>query len=411
MTQYISLISSLLFFIFGAFSLVVNDGYTISPAIFLLIAICFFWLRGERQLDRYDGLFIFALLAYFAIGVFDTLFHGQDIANLDKFSRYLIAAFVLAFLGRFKLNADFLWLGFALGGFLVGGWAIYQKIYIGVTRVETNDLNAIHFGNLSMLVGVFCLAGIFWANDQKKRGWYISLLISSAFMAILASLFSGTRSGWIGFPFVLFALYLIFADHFPKKKVKIVFTTLVIVLTVVVAMPQTGVQSRIGAIYSDIENYINGYTSTSVGLRFEMWRSGIYAFVEKPILGWGEEAFYEEQRKLVDEHGLDARILTFNHLHNQYIEELAKRGLLGFAAFSLFLIIPFKLFYSRISSESDQVRALAAAGVVAVICLVDFCLTQAMLRINSGVMFYTFSIVFIWVCLRSAEHRVEKGFS
>jgi len=206
----------------------------------------------------------------------------------------------------------------------------------------------------------------------------------------------------------LFALYKIFSDHFPKKKVRAAFIGLILTLITAVAMPQTGVQSRLYAIQSNIESYMAGHTRTSVGLRFEMWRSGWYAFAEKPVLGWGEEAFYELQPKIVEEHNLDKAILRFNHLHNQYVEELAKRGLVGLVAFLIFLAIPFKLFYSRITSPHDEVRALAAAGVVGVICMIDFCLTQAMLRINSGVMFYTFSLVFIWVCMRFVEFKVEQ---
>lgn len=408
MSKYISMLSSILFFIFGAFSLLVYGIYSIIPALIFLMSIFLFWIKADRKLDRDDGLFLGSLLIYFAAGVFDTIFHGQNISNLDNFSRYLIAAAVLAYLSRFKMNVSALWLGFATGGLLVGLWAIYQKLYIGIHRVETEDLNSIHFGNLSMLIAVFCMAGIFWANVQKNRVLCLALMISAALMAILASLFSGTRSGWVGFPFVLFALYKIFSDHFPKKKVRAVFIGMILVLVTVVALPQTGVQQRLHAIQGNIEDYISGHTRTSVGLRFEMWRSGWYAFTEKPILGWGEAAFYEVQPKIVEEHKLDVGVIRFNHLHNQYIEELAKRGLVGFVAFLIFLAIPFKLFYSRVDSEYDEVRALAAAGVVGVVCMIDFCLTQAMMRINSGVMFFTFSLVFIWICLRSVENRVAN---
>src|SRR5690606_37828298 len=160
----------------------------------------------------------------------------------------------------------------------------------------------------------------------------ISFMLFAAFMGIVGSLLSGTRSGWVGFPFVLAALYVFFSDYFPKKYVWGSIAAGVIAVTALALLPQTNVANRVGAAFSDIENYTQGHVNTSVGLRFEMWKSGFFAFSEKPLIGWGEEQFYVFQRQAVQEHGLHPAILNFNHLHNQYVEELAKRGILGFIA-------------------------------------------------------------------------------
>lgn len=394
-------------FMMGAFALVFDNGYAVGPLWLMLLSFTAYWDISKSSIERSDVIFISALLLYFTVGLFDTLVHGQELSNLDLFSRYLLAGWLAFYLSRFKLNSTYLWYGYAAGAIYAGGYAIYASLFLSMKRVEGAGLNAIHFGNLSMMLAVLCLAGILWANQQRYRKSMIALMLFAAFMGVVASLLSGTRSGWIGFPFVIVALYIFYADHFPKNYVRTGLLVALGLLLMVVMMPQTNVLNRVKAAASDIQNYIDGNAKTSVGLRFEMWRTGYHAFLEKPIIGFGEEAFYEYQKRVVEEHGIHKNVLTFNHLHNQYVEELAKRGLLGFIALLLLFFIPLKMFSKRLRS-SDEVRALAAAGFVVVICMVDFCLTQAMLRITSGATFFAFNLVVIWAVMRSSERRPSK---
>lgn len=393
-------------FMMGAVALMMDNGYSVGPVLLLFLSFTAYWDVNKSCIERSDMIFMSSLLLYFSVGVLDTLVHGQAISNLDLFFRYLLAAWLVFYLARFSLNSAYLWFGYAVGAIYAGGYALYANIFLNMARVDGAGLNAIHFGNLSMMLAVLCLTGIFWANKQYYRKATIALMLFAALMGIIASLLSGTRSGWIGFPFVIAALYVFYADHFPKVYVRVGFLIASVLLLAVVLTPQTNVLNRVKAAVSDVQRYVDGNANTSVGLRFEMWRSGYHAFLEKPIIGFGEEAFYEYQKRVVEEHGIHKNVLRFNHLHNQYVEELAKRGLLGFIALLLLFAIPLKLFSKRLRSN-DEVRALAAAGFVMVICMVDFCLTQAMLRITSGATFFVFNLIAIWAVMRSCERSCD----
>lgn len=403
--QIKSVIIHLAFFLMATLSLLVSKGVSIAPALILLVSFSAFLDKKKSSITRDDYLIISVLLLYFTAGLADTLLRKQSISNLDLFLRYAIAAWFVFYLSRFKLHSSMLWLGYAIGAVATGSFAIYAKFHLNMPRVETSGLNSIHFGNLSMLLAASCFAGVFWAGTLKYRRLSIAFMFFAGVMAVIASMLSGTRSGWVGLPLMLIAFYSFFSDHFQKKYVLSGSLLVVIFITALVFTPQTHVLERIDEAVYGIQQYSQGYSDSSAGIRFEMWRSGYYAFLEKPVFGWGETAFYVYQHEVVDTYSLNDKILNFNHLHNQYIEELAKRGIIGFIALLLLFAIPAKLFLRRIRAENDHVRALAAAGLVSVIFMAEFCFTQAMLRINSGVMFFVFNIVFIWSAMRSVEQN------
>jgi len=394
---------------FGSLSFILGGGYSIAPFLMMLFFLGILFFGAEVSRNKNDIIFASVFAIVFFIGLLDTVIHDQSISNLDIFSRYLIAVLLVLSLSVQKINASFLWVGYAVGAISAGIWAVYAKIALGMVRISTEELHPIHFGNLSLLFSFISLSGVFWAltrNDKKL----VFLMLLAFISGLSASLLSGTRSGWVALPLALFAVYKLYKDILPKKQIKIIVSILVLSLSALILIPQTGVQKRVVEAVSNVQNYTQGNSSTSVGLRFEMWRSAYEAFIQKPIFGWGEEAFYVFQEKIVTEKELNPMILDFNHLHNQYIEELAKRGLIGFAALILLFTIPFKLFYQKTQSDNPQVKALGVAGVVSIICMADFCLTQAMLRINSGVMVFVFSLTFLWCCLRSIENH-ERAHS
>ncbi|MFY9179484.1 MAG: O-antigen ligase [Venatoribacter sp.] len=394
-------------FSMGAFSLLTNS-ISVGPVIILVTSAIFFLNHFSIRLEQDDKKFISVLLLYFILGVFDTILRWQNISNMDLFVRYAVAAWFIYYLAQQQIQTWVLWSGYAIGAISVGIYAIYAKFYLHQVRVDTEALNAIRFGNYSLMLGFFCIAGIFWAKNLKWKRTSVVLMLLAAVGGILASLLSGTRSGWISYPMIFAMLILFFYDHVQKKYLILASLSGLILLATLVALPQTNVQNRIKEAVSDIEKYTQGNSSSSVGYRFDMWRSGYAAFLEKPIFGFGETAFRPFQEDRVKFDGLNPGILEHPHLHNQYIEELAMRGIIGLFIFLVFLIIPLRLFLKRIHNSDDNIRALALAGTLSIICMIDFCLTQAMLRVTSGVMFFVFNLVFIWALMRQEERKQEK---
>jgi O-antigen ligase len=78
----------------------------------------------------------------------------------------------------------------------------------------------------------------------------------------------------------------------------------------------------------------------SVGGRFKLWRAGVIAFTEKPVMGWGTSGFITAVRPML---GVRSQVA-----HNSFLSLLVEQGIIGFllymamlaAAFSAVLKLP-----------------------------------------------------------------------
>ena len=89
-------------------------------------------------------------------------------------------------------------------------------------------------------------------------------------------------------------------------------------------------------------------------------------------------------------------IYNFNyHAHNQYLEEMAKRGIIGLLVLLAMLCVPILLVRKRLSIMAQESLAYSGGVLVIVTCLTtaDYHLSQAYFSHNSGISFFVFSLV------------------
>ncbi len=288
--------------------------------------------------------------------------------------------------------------------------AIYERAVIGLERAD-NGINAIPFGNLSLLMAVLSLvAGIYYFHQRRQfYYWLLTLAISAAFLGFVASLLSGTRGGWISIPF-LAALLLPATKNLITSKVRNIALLLIMIIAVaIIAYPPTGVWSRLMAIFNNIYQYfINNDADTSLGMRFELWRAGWYMFKDSPVMGVGEGGVQVWLKSLASEGLLHEDVAIYPQLHSDIIDTLARRGLLGLISLLLLYTVFAYAFAKKVLQANDNVRfrLLAISGLMVIIAFFDFGLSQAMfrdLRAFSG--FLGFSVA-IWACL---GHQTQPG--
>lgn len=385
-------------FLMGSVALVIPTGYSVGPMLLLLASICLVFLKPSFQLSRQDYWVIGALSTYaLVVGGMSVLEDGAR--GADRPLRFLLAIPVMLLIIRFPPRLGAIWGGLAVGTCLAGGWSIWQKIIEGVGRAE-GYTHVIQFGNLSMLMGVMCFAGVGWAlmRPHYRVAW-CALLVVGGTMGMFGSLLSGSRGGWIGLPIVAFILYKGYG-----KKLSIALKVLVIGSVMaaglaVYAIPQTGVQGRFHEAFNDLSHYFSDENrDTSLGLRFEMWRGASQLILERPLLGWGDSGYREAMSELGEQGQITYQASQFGHAHNEYIDAFAKRGILGVAALLVLYLIPLRLFASGLKHSDLEVRSLAMAGTLLVVGYIDFGLSQTFLAHNSGVMFYPFWLSVIWGC-------------
>lgn len=396
--------SSFAVFLLGAIALVVPSGYSVGSLLLLLASITLLWRRPAFNLQKQGKLLMLVLAVYSLLFIVQLFFEGVSSSAYDRPFRFLLALPVLLFILAYPPKLAALWAGLALGSILTGSWALWQNLVLNIDRAGGHTF-VIQFGNISMLFGFFCLAGLGWAAVQVKPKQWLSLLLLGAFFGVLASLLSGSRGGWVGLPFIFLVIYRAYGQLLAVKFKLILLVIVLSFIALVYLIPQTGVKTRILHAFYDIELYFSSESkNTSLGLRFDMWQGAITLIIEKPLAGWGYEGYHEGMQALANQGEVTAFAVE-NHAHNDFLDTFARRGLFGLLTLLLLYLVPLHLFSNYLASPNMELRAVATAGALLPVAFIDFGLSQAFLEHNSGVMIYAFWLVVLWGCLRSVEKK------
>ena len=391
----------LLVFGLGALSITLNGGYSISFLGIFLLGIgylCYFRNVTLSPVARSLCWILLLLFVTQALAIWAD--HDGELKNLDRPSRLLMLALMLPLLCRYRPSFHSLMRGIGIGAIAAGGIASYDKFIRHLPRAF-DDVMPIQSGDISLSLGLLSLCAMAWAYHSSKRGEALFYLAASG-MGLLASLLSGTRGGWILLPLILLAWYRLFSPWL-SQRIKISLLGSVIALALLCALPQLGVTQRLHEAKQDMTLYLSGGDqNTSLGFRLQFWRSAWHSFTDKPLLGWGPQGVRHSQEQQYQAGELSQAAFDFkSHAHNQYLDQMAKYGLLGLGCLLALFLVPLKLAKRLLNSHiSAQGYTLAAATIIHVLATMDYCLSQAFLNHNSGIIFYPFMMVLL---LLSAE--------
>lgn len=386
---------------------VVPSGYSYGSAVLCLLSIpLLLWQRPVLRLNGADQWLISTLLFCVGIHVLLMLYHGSPFRYFEEPSRFLLGIFVLLAVVGFNPSMRWWWFSLAAGTILGGVVALWQFAQADLMRAQ-GFMNPIQFGNLCLLMGCMCLAGLGWAYHQRQpRAWALLFLIA-AMMGVASSFFSGARGGWIALPVMLVLLYLCFRSLIRRRVLWLGFLLVTGLVAVLYVIPSTGVQLRLEQMSEGLGAYLRGtYVDQSIGVRLEMWRAALTIATQKPWLGWGESAYLEPMLQLIAQPEIREQVAGLDHLHNDVLDTLVKRGLLGLMALLAVYMVPLALFaraYWRAAPGDYRVRSFALCGLLLITGVVIFGFTQAFLRHNSGVTLYAFYMVVLWGYVRLAE--------
>lgn len=394
-------LSGIVFLVVGSYlSLygLVPRAYSIGPAILLLLSV--FCLRLS-DLQGFRGFSLrwvsIALCLYCFVQWLILAIHGEDVSEFDLAFRYIAAAFVLVFVSKYPVSGTTVFTFCAVGAVISGGYALYQIEVLHSYRVDTFD-NAIHYGNGSMALALICLCGLL-SGLEKRISIHLAVGLALGFVAgMYASLASGSRGVWIAFPILVSVLMALYWRRIPATKKAAGGIIVATVLGAVTLFQFDTIESRVNNGITEYSDYFQlGRNSTSVGLRLDMWKAGVIAFKENPFIGVGPAGVDRTVKRLVDEQIIHPNTASFRHLHSQYIDILARQGLVGIV-FYVFLIGSILYSFKRIFSDnriSASGHALAAAGIVFVIQHLVLSITLSTLERSIGIMMFLFMIVFL----------------
>lgn len=398
-------LTSVCVFLFSALALAVNSGYSLGAVLLLLSSTALLWQRPRLDLQRRDYLILGTLLFYFLIFTVNMLYHGDPTRELDMPLRALLAIPVLLLLLAYPPHPAAWWGGLSIGAIAGTMLATWQLFALHMERPLAATSNAIHYGNASMLLGVLVLCGLGWARAQSQRTAWTLLLLAGGLAGILGSLISGSRSGWLALPICTCLIAVHHAKAYGKRYFCGVLALLLALGGAAYVMPNSTLRERATTAMSELEKFDNQDNSnTSIGERLKMWRITLQMVdVHNMWTGMGRKGYLARKYVLAGEGEITAVIRNYTNAHNDYLDVLVKRGIIGVLALLALFLEPLTLF-SRALRHGDAVsQSYALAGVVLCTCYVIFGLTTSSLTLNIGIIMLVFPMVILWAMLRHQE--------
>lgn len=398
-------LTSVCVFLFSALALAVSSGYSFGAAGLLLASMVLLWKRPRLDLQRREYLLIATLLLYFGVYAANMLYHGDPLREFDMPVRALLAVPVLLLLLAYPPRAAAWWSGVSIGAIAGAALGLWQFLIVRIDRPDGSASNAIHYGNVSILLGMLSLCGLGWARQQRHPLAWTILLIAGAVAGLTGSVISGSRGGWLVLPVCV----CLFASQYIKGRRKHLLPAILtafigLAAVVAYALPESLVRERVEVAVDDVQKFNQtDNVTTSIGQRIEMWRTAVILSQEHIWIGLGRTGYLAGKQMLADEGKMDKTILAHTNAHNDYFDALVKRGLTGLATLLAFFFLPLALFVRALCNSNSNSRPYALAGVVLYSCYPIFGLTTSSLTLNIGIIMLVFPLVILWPLLRQHE--------
>ncbi|CDT77750.1 conserved membrane hypothetical protein [Vibrio coralliirubri] len=392
-----------------------GSGYNYSSIFLLLTCISsLLFSKHKLRLSSGEKLFIYTLCYYFVTFFVLKLIHGEKWSFIDKPSRALLTIPIFIALLRYPPSWRSVTIGINIASICAAIVALfYLKQYPELRAFDGRIPNAWFDGYMQIQTGgivtTFAISSLAIALIEFKNKHFLLSILSliAFFLASWASLQSGSRGSWLLVPL---ASLLIIHRCFNFFRLKVLFCTLIaIALTLSAVSLNERIVSRVNLAISDYQQFSsNTNDNTSVGIRLNLWKSAVITFSDNPTFGAGLKGRIEQRRALGDNGVIDKKVSRKTyHEHNQFLEAASVGGFAWLSALLAIFIVPLFLFYQNIKcSYSDEIKNFSLLGIINIILIIGYCLTQAFFNHNSGTIFY---LVWTTILLSASLANSKKG--
>ena len=388
----------------------VKGGYNYAPILLMLIGLGHliyyrFSKKLKWEMSADEKRLILIYIFYFSLFVISFLVHGGRSRELDNPLRIIFLLPLLLLFKQYPIRFNVLSHCIPIGAFVAGAIALYDRFILHSPMAFTPRIMHIQGGDISMSLGMFSLIlTVYFALKTDKK--LTALCLFATLFGMLGSFLSTARGGWIGIPFILVLILWTYRQAISRKFLILIGSVISLTIAIAVATPETKIQERINAAENEISAYIeHNDGSTSVGARFDMWKSALLMAREKPIFGWGMEGAGKEKQRQFEQGIISEYSAQFNHAHNQFLDDLSKRGILGLAALLAVLLIPLVFFLKHTSNPILEIKTIAVLGAIHCTSVIFYSISQGFFTHNSGNIFYFFLVVVFYGMLAQLKRE------
>lgn len=302
----------------------------------LLGTINFIYNKKPIMLNSGCGFLLKITLMYGIVMTFNRLSHGEDSA-LVRITLFF-TAFVF-FVPKTELIKRYAIYGVITGGWIVGFLAI-KDASEGSLRVG-GYTNAILFAQGTLVLFILNLYVLFYESQAITKKL---ITVIGVGLSLVAIYLSQTRGVWFAL-IIISTVYFVVHWTLLVKNIKFILLGTIVMLFAFSYNSSMFIQ-RVDDVKHDFVKMEQGDFQTSIGLRFVAWKSAWLGFLEYPLIGVGKDGFYELKKQQVSEHKVNPVLLQGDsglgllHAHNQYLNQLVIRGLVGFIPMMILLGAP-----------------------------------------------------------------------
>lgn len=325
---------SLLMVAIGAFTSITVSS--ISHILILLPCIFFTYLflkENKKDVLNYFSLSQWCLLGLILLMIFSIIFfwlkYDDSLKHFFKFKYFLLPLLgVFAYREAFKNYIDLkkrkILLHLLLISTSVASLSGLIAMVYGLNPIKSHmqlfegrntGLFYIQPYAYGLSLFLIVLTGLIIHRDKIKEYINTPALITYWVINFLGLYFTYARGAWISY-FLALPFFFFGKKHFIKA---LILCVLPIVLSIAFN-PRAK------------ERFLNSEVSNSG--RIELFKAALYAFSEKPLLGWGFDKFQNNVPYLKEKYNLGHKDMVLKS-HNNYLETLATYGIFGF----LFLVV------------------------------------------------------------------------
>lgn len=398
--------------LFPVATLLIERAATVAMLLLALLGVLFTLTerRLKMPLSRDEKLLLFSAVFLVVVAVAAYLLGEMNYLGFKKLGRYLrflLLIPIYLLVRRLPDGEGVWWTGLALGGIAAGLSSLYVML-VGAEAIETRLFHGVTepvlFGYLSLAVAYMNLGGL--AFYRRRKPALVALPVAGFVLGCTAAFLSGVRGAWIAVPGLTMLLFWYLARERSPRSRWFMLAGLTGIALLAYAVPQTGVAQRVHALFSDLGLMWRGEPVEGIlGLRLEMARISIHAFLRDPLFGAGVGGYAQVAREWVEAGLAPERLLDFDHPHSEYLLVLASRGLAGLLALLLIFGIPLRHFVWGVRHRDRDIAGLSYAGLALIIAFAHFALTEAIFDRTLPITFYVFSVAVIYGLVRANERR------
>ncbi|WP_166258894.1 O-antigen ligase family protein [Marinobacter salicampi] len=334
----------------------VHDGYKYAPVIILISAVVFISLKGwnlsHKSTFNPRNPYYLTLLVTTVFYFLSYKINGGNISELRTLISILI---YLSIIYNYEIKEKhFIYIIAASAALFIT--VCFYFFYIEGSRRAALNYNPIPFatGVASILVVTFFIA--YSINLNKKFIFYCL-----SFLLLVSLAMTGTRG--VILPIMILAagifLFFLYRNLIDKNYLRASAAILLIGLSFTV--PAYIFSDRVESTITDFKKIEAGDLTDSIGLRLQFWKGAIEISKANPLFGSGEnhrEMFPQLiNREIITQEAAD---YAPRHYHNQYLDNLVKRGVVGLAILLATFLIPMILSYKFSGCKSWKFHTVAA---------------------------------------------------